>query len=201
LTANGFLTSTPDTRYGTSVIGQTLNRFTGQKFTCGGSGAQVITEIGNWGSGDGTNQGKFHLAIFTDDSANGCPEDTVSHSDSGEILSPTETTVVKNNFLYEELPELIGGDNYWLIRAHGDSNKFQADFSNSTGDNTAYISGTYPTYPTGASWHTHNHGTALLGVYAVYEAAGKSWSGSGALTESGALSRTANLGRSYGGAV
>jgi hypothetical protein len=202
LTANGFLTSTPETRYGTSPLSSGANRFSTQKFTCGGSGAEQINEIGIWAGGDGNNAGLFHLCLMTDDSANGCPEGIVEHSDSGELTTATSSSIVKNNFVYSSLPSVTGGVDYWIVWGAKDTYG-RIDYKLGTGLSTIYMAGTYPTFPTGAEWHTHTHAATIdIGFYAVYQAAtDKSWSGSGTLTESGVLTRTANLGRSYGGAL
>jgi len=163
--ANGFVTVTPDTRYGAAVESGTANWCYAQKFTVP-VGTWEVTEIGGYFNADVGTSGWFHLGIFGDDAVNGCPSTLVADSDSG-ALSRDLPAVDKVNHAYSVTPQVSGGD-YWLVVFWADGNlNISSDAVGGTecSNNLA----TYPTWPTDTQWHSHFDGTYDLSLYAVYQ--------------------------------
>ena len=165
--ANGFITVSPDTRYG-DVEGNYPNTYVfAAKFTAPGSGSLNVSEIGLYCyAAAGAAQ---HLAIFTDDAVNGCPDTIVADSDTGAFAS--SQAMAKLSFVYSTLPVIIGGGIYWLAFIGNFNNAYPSRFA--SGGTAVYVTGrTYPTWPTAAQWETHTDQTVNLSLYAVYAAAG-----------------------------
>jgi hypothetical protein len=165
---NGFLTESPDPRYGDSTVLVNVNNARGQKFTCPGSGTIEINEIGCWMDGGGSTV--VHFGIFTHDAINDCPESLVSNSDSGEIDGSGDD-VIKINYSYVTKPQLTGGETYWICLIVGGQGTYLDRFT--TGGDSCYLSGlTYPNWPAGAEWEEANASTADSSLYAVYGESG-----------------------------
>jgi hypothetical protein len=164
----GFLTYVPDVASGGSnTSGLAL---LAQSFVCGGTGSQEITSIGVYVS-DGANNYHVHLAIFTNDAANACPDTMVANSDSGELDAPANFTT-QASFTYSTLPVLTGGATYWLVAIADNTGVSYSRIDPATAGGYMYGTAfTYPTFPTGDAWHTHSHGTRDMDTYAVYQAA------------------------------
>lgn len=174
---NGFLTVSPDARYGNGTFSLVEAIALVQRFTCPGSGQQQITEIGAYFMrNSGSAAWHVHFGIFTHDSPNNCPEAIVENSDSGEItINDPNFSYVKHFFSYPTCPLLTGGSDYWLgIMVNEPSGVFAnidriaSSFKNTLND----FGPAYPTWPSGADWHTHtDQPSSDLSLYAVYEAA------------------------------
>ena len=162
---NGFGTITPDTKYGATGLGQSANYATAQKFTCGGSGTQEVSEIGMYAHGnDGTPS--VLMAVFTHDAANDCPETIVANSEIA--VSPTGHDYVKVSASYSTKPQVTGGSTYWLAMIVNGETYVAAEAA--AGE--LELSASYPTWPTGTGWETHSHYNYDLSFYAVYAAVG-----------------------------
>jgi len=166
--ANGFVTTTPSVRHGTNDVQLDAGFVVCQKFTCPGSGAQDISEIGAWVEDSGF---EFRLAIFTDDSGNSCPEVIVANSESATLSS--EASMAKTSHTYGTNPQLTGGVDYWICVFF--DNLINIDYLNSSGENSLYVTGyTAYTWPTATDWHTNTPAATFdLGIYAVYAASGE----------------------------
>ena len=163
--ANGFITVSPDARYGDAVSAMIADSTFASKFTMGGSGTCTISEIGAYLDGD--TAARIHFAIFTDDAGNGCPEATVANSDTGEI-DPSADISTKDYYSYGTKPELTGGANYWIGVINGNASTTLSRFD--SGGTGVYFSGStsYPTFPTGDGWHAATSATRDWSFYAVY---------------------------------
>ncbi len=185
--ANGFVTVSPDAQYGDtySNLGAGLNY--AQKFTCGGTGTQNISEIGIYIGATSGYTTTFHLGIFEDDAANICPATLVANSDSG-ALTHNSTTQTKKYTTYGTKPQVTGGTDYWLAFQPADAYDYVSRFvATKVGLSKQ---GTYPTWPTDTEWHTHTDVTNRdYSLYAVYVAGGFSESIAGILSQSGAIGR------------
>jgi len=169
---NGFVTSSPSSRYGDSEVWIGTGYVYAQKFTCGGSGTQDITEIGCYIYDTMSGQ-DFRLSIFTDDSGNSCPESMVSNSETTTITTSSQSTPTKEAYIYTgSKPQLIGGAYYWLLY-FGDGGDLYLDCFDTTGIDGGYLSGESAwTWPTGNDWHSMTNYTAAdCSLYAVYESA------------------------------
>ena len=163
--ANGFLTESPASRHGSSDVGVAQGWVLGQKFNCPED--CEISEIGVWAK---DNRNEMRLAIFTDDSGNGCPEIMVANSESATLQ--TASQIAKVNHIYETKPELTGGVDYWIV-AFLDA-PINLDYEGSSGEDGVYVTGyTAYTWPTGDNWHSSSSGHVYdLSFYAVYAAVG-----------------------------
>lgn len=164
--ANGFVTTSPAARHGSSDQQTGAGWLWAQKFACP-SGTQEISEIGLWCLDSGF---EFRLAIFTDDSGNACPDVMVSNSESATLTS--ELSMAKESHTYGTKPELTGGVDYWLVAFFDDL--INVDYESSSGIDGLTVTGyTAYTWATGDDWHTHtDRPTFDIGIYAVYAAAG-----------------------------
>jgi len=167
---NGFITYSPDTRYGSNTVNGTLNSSWGQKFLLV-EGNWEVTEIGIYVASTAGYTGILHLGIFTNDIVNNCPGILVDGSDTGELSHDT-TTVTKINHSYSVKPLLtgeVGGTYFWLCHYYGNSYLYFDRIA--TGGTTLYrTSGnTYPTWPTDTQWHTHYDSVYDTGIYAFYQ--------------------------------
>lgn len=160
---NGFQAVEPDAVYGDS---QSEGAMLGQRFTCGGTGAQEVLSIGGYSMHGNGAERLAHFAIFTDDGT--WPETMVTNSDSGEYAIPNSWTHVHHH--YSTRPVLTGGAAYWLIFISNNSvtqiNRFATGGVGVNGNGGF----TYPTYPTGAAWHDFGANTRDIAIYAVYQA-------------------------------
>lgn len=169
--ANGFVTSSPTS----APEGLWLQmRYNGTqcaaRFTAPGTGNIEISEIGLWVGGTSGNM-QAHLAIFTDDAVNTCPDTIVTDSDTGAVSwgSGAWNVPVKVSAAYSTKPVLQGGQTYWLaIIGNGGATYYilQENISG-TGIKTA-ASNAYPTWYTGDAFHSHTDITTQLQFYAVY---------------------------------
>lgn len=166
-TGNGFLTFSPDARYGNGTISNVANWTRTQKFTAPGIGLLHVSEMGVWIAGSAGTTENFHLAIFDYDSVNDCPSTIVANSDTGE-LSVSDVGIRKVNFIYSTQPQITGGSTYF----------FAIYWKNGTGTTDTKIGDTgaglrktlltYPTWPTDTEWHTHTDETGIgRSFYAV----------------------------------
>ncbi len=166
--ANGFVASTPTEKYGTADGNSSSSLMYAQKFLVP-TGTWNISRIGGWfkyvpGSGNTA----FHLAIFTNDAVNGCPEVMVTNSDTGEIVV-TNTSYEDKYFNYSTKPQVTSsGEYYWLVVIYYDADCAISRFT--TAGTSVYKTGVYPTFATGSAWHTHTDSPADISLYAVYEA-------------------------------
>lgn len=166
---NGFLTVSPDTRYGATQGNMPPGYAVAGMFQVPGTGEKNISEIGIYGGNITSNyNSKLHLAIFEDDSGGGHPSIIVANSDSGEISAGK--TQAKLSASYSTKPKVNGGTNYWLAFIVGEYNFAPSRLEDGTGT-AIYITGlTYPTWPANATaWHTHTDQTHAYSLYAVYE--------------------------------
>jgi hypothetical protein len=166
--ANGFVTTKPDTQYG-DVAGYFVNtEIWGQKFNCGGSGTQNIDSIGVWCYETDAGDCYCHLAIFTDDAANACPETIIANSDSGALLVPT--SMGQLNYDYSTKPQVTGGVDYWFCSTS--NHKMYYSRFNATNVIKYKTEQTYPNFPSGDNWHSPaSIASRDSSLYAVYSAA------------------------------
>lgn len=169
--ANGFVTTSPTS----APEGLWLQmRFNGTqcaaRFTAPGSGNLEISEIGLWVGGTLGNM-QAHLAIFTDDAVNACPDTIVADSDAGPVSwsSGSWNVPVKISASYSTKPVIQGGQTYWLaINGNGGTTYYiLQENSAGTAIKTA-ASNAYPTWYTGDAWHSHTDITTQVQLYAVY---------------------------------
>jgi len=165
--ANGFVTVSPDARYGDNVSAMIADSTFVSKFTMGGSGTCTISEIGAYLDGDAA--ARIHFAIFTDDAGNSCPEATVANSDTGEI-DPDGDISTKEYHSYGTKPELTGGANYWIGVINGNASTTLSRFD--SGGTGVTLGASYPTFPTGDEWHAATPATRDWSFYAVYNCGG-----------------------------
>lgn len=164
--ANGFLTSSPTSRHGDSLVNGVANRSVGCKFTCPGTGVREVTEIGAWVSADAA--ASFRLAIFTHDAANNNPDALVDNSTSAE-LSHSSGTVTKKSHTYAAgaKPLVTGGQVYWLCVIYADANLNFDYLSGGSGTIVFTDATAYPTFPTPAQWDAGTEFAEDDGIYAV----------------------------------
>ena len=163
----GFIDYSPDTRYGSSE-GSAQSACYAARFTCGGTGAQNISEIGLYGYSNYTIN--VHMGIFEDDAGNTCPDTLVANSDSGAIAAPA--AMAKMNKIYDPQPQVTGGGVYWLAVGLANQNTQVSREADGLGTAIYKASVTYPNWPTADAWHTHTDTTNTYSTYAVYAAAG-----------------------------
>jgi hypothetical protein len=166
---NGFLTVTPDSRYGDKTGIYTENLAGAARFQCPATGAakKNIKEIGLYASK--TAGSKWIMGVFDHDSSNNCPSSLVLNSGSGEIFPTTD--MQKSYYTYSgTLPEVDAGSYYWLGVIVTGANMTPSRFENAAGVALYISSGlTYPTWPTDTEWHTHTDQTHSYSFYVVYE--------------------------------
>jgi len=181
--ANGFVTTSPDARYGDTDGLFSANVVGAGKFTCGGSGTLELLEIGAYLGDTGTDTNVV-MAVYADDAVNGCPGELVADSTTSAIAN-TSGSYKKCSHTYSGTKPLItGGNDYWIaVFAEGDS--YVSRFA-SGGVSVALLTGfTYPTLPVDDEWHAATDGTRDFSTYAVYQAASGFVPGQGALEFSG----------------
>ena len=167
--ANGFLDASPSVRHGNSAGSASNGYAAAQRFTVpGSSGTVEISEIGAWLSADSAQTGIFHLAIFSDDSANANPDVIVSNSESGE-LTVTGTSIQKISFTFPTKPVVNAGGVYWIAIQPG--NAYVNYDLLATGGTQVYYNKGYATWPTAANWDSASANAEDQGLYAVYVAA------------------------------
>ena len=166
--ANGFQTSAPASRHGTSSFAMSAGWVVTNKFTCPDTGTQEITEIGSWVSADSATTAAFRLAIFTDDAPNVNPDTMVANSESAELTHNT-TDFTRKSHTYGTKPQLTGGTDYWLAIFAGDANGNVSRVDDATVRVLWAV--TYPTWPTAAQWDSGLQGGGDYANYAVYQAA------------------------------
>lgn len=149
VTGNGFLSSSPTVRFGSSSTSLGLNIAEGQRFVCPGSGTVTINEIGAWVSADVSTTGAFRFSIWTHDGTNDLPNAMVANSESSE-LSHNTTTFTKKSYTYGTKPSLTGGTTYWLIIFGADANLNLSWIG--TGPSKYVEAAAYPTWPDNARW-------------------------------------------------
>lgn len=161
---NGFLSTSPDARYGDTESGFASQCFA-QKFTTPDLGNLDINEIGVYGYQSG---GAIHLAIFTHDAANDCPETIVANSDSGQLT--LGASMAKVSYSYGTKPQLSGNTIYWIVCVVNSTGAGISRFD--AGASPVYMDVTYPNFPSGDTWHGHYDFSRDLSLYAVYETQG-----------------------------
>jgi len=166
--ANGFTTTSPDTRYGAGTENIAKDNALGQKFTAPGSGTLEISEMGAWLAYSSSSE-YVKLAIFNYDSTNTCPSTIVSNSQTDAFFI-TAGTPAKYYHTYGTKPTVTGGADYWLCFIAGTSNIVWSISATGTAVNE-WRSATYDTWATDTEWHTHNHYANDSSMYAVYAAA------------------------------
>ena len=166
--ANGFVTESPDVRYGDATEAVTGGYLLGQKFTAPGSGTLTITEIGLWAKVEiGEN---IRLKMFEHDAANNCPEGDVTNSYT-DAIAGRSADVEKYYFTYSTQPTITGGAVYWIV-GFADATTAYDKFDDAL-DVALFRSATYPTFPSGDTWHSHNDQADDFGFYAVYTGGGE----------------------------
>ena len=164
---NGFITYRPDARYGdtTQTCGAS-DRAIAQKFTAPGSGTLDIDEIGLYAA-YGTKSHNAKMAIYTDDSGNGCPEAIVSNSETSAFAINQNTQTLFTNS-YATKPQVTAGVDYWLaICADSGTNETIYDNIATGGTSVMYVQN-YPVFPSASEWHSHTDLTKDFGFYAKY---------------------------------
>lgn len=163
----GFLTATPDARLGDgqSTISADLSA-AGKHIAPGASGTITVTAIGAYVYG-ANSAARVHLAIFTDDSANGNPDSLVDNSDTGE-LTPATGDITKLEYTYTGTKPILNATQaYWLaLQTNGTTTYLSRYTTDGVG---CYRSGTYPTWPSAASWDSASDVTSRYSLYAIYE--------------------------------
>lgn len=172
--ANGFVSTSPDSQYGAATNTLQKNYVLAQAFVMPNSGAQTIAEIGAYLAY--VNYTMYvHFALFTDDSANSCPDSIVANSDTGAI-SVDSTSLGKISYSYSTKPSLTGGATYWITMGVGDQGGAGqvkwSEINDGTKNGLYKSSVTYPNWPaTADAWHTHTNYADDLSFYAVYDSA------------------------------
>ena len=164
--ANGFVIESPDVRYGDTSENLTGGYLLAQKFTAPESGTLTITEIGLWATID--IEDNIRLKMFEHDAANNCPEGEVTNSYTDEIAGLG--TIKKHYFTYSSKPTITGGAVYWMVGFADETIWY--DKLDDELDEALYKAATYPTFPSGDTWHSHSNHADDFGFYAVYEVAG-----------------------------
>jgi len=168
--AKGFVTVRPDAAYGDNELFCSADQAYCELWTCPGSGAQEISEVGFWGDSDAI-AAVYHMAFFTDaGEASGAsyPVNLVTNSDTGEISFQNTTPQIRP-FTYGTKPILTGGAKYWFALGTDDSNLQvqHFDVGIAAGDSIS-DSTTYPNWST--SWSTHTDREWDNSFYAIYAA-------------------------------
>jgi len=163
---NGFVSLSPDTRHGTTVIATTQGYALAQKFTTPGIHTTIvnISEIGIWCQTASTTS-DFTLMIWTHDPINNCPEAIVP--DSQAILQQSTTVISKVPHIYPTKLALEGATPFW-IGYHPKDSLTKMDAYSTGGDSSSapWVHINYT--PSGDIWHGSTIRTADLGIYVVY---------------------------------
>ena len=161
---NGFLTSSPDARYGDAQGSFQATEIWAQRFVVPGTGTKDVSELGLYTSGTLS----LHLALCEDDAANSCPGAIVSNSDTGAIAVASGSMVKANAVYGGTKPQVTGGTAYWIVCTQNAANGYSR--FNATGISIVYLSTqTYPTWPADAAWHSKSSLTPRdASLYAVY---------------------------------
>jgi hypothetical protein len=164
-TAYGFVTSSPDTRFGDVEGSFGANNTYAAKYVLGGTGDCTVSKIGLYAAV--LSGVKVRLGIFEHDAVNDCPGALVSNGEAPEVTG-VGGTVQKYEATYSSIPTLTGGNTYWLaLLADGDN--LPSRFADGTGSALYITTGlTYPTWPDDTAWHTHTDQTHRYSFYAVY---------------------------------
>lgn len=164
--ANGFITTSPDARYGDAQATATNGLCLAQKFTMPGTGTIEIAEIGAYVY---DTDGVFRMAILEDDDDHSSPSATmVANSETAE-LQPGYSAMAKASHTYSTKPQVTGGTIYWLALYTGTGGQYVSRFA--TGGTSGYVSATYSTWPTDTGWHSINATNYDYSLYAVYATA------------------------------
>lgn len=163
---NGFVTVAPSSRYGTNNLAFGTYYAWAQKYQCGGSGPQKISEIGIWCYG--ASYKYFMMGIFTDDPYYNCPESLVANSGTPNLTSGNPPPA-KVSHIYSTEPQVTGGDYYWIAVVVNQSAQY-FDFKSGSGiDAVLRPQGAYE-FPDPNEWHSHiDRPTYDMGAYAVYQ--------------------------------
>ena len=167
--AQGFIAAQGDrtTPGGGNTIGYSADQIIGQKFTCGGSGAQKVTEIGIYVDTSGGALDHFKLGILPDDAGN--PTGPIIGQTSELSYESAVDAWVEETGL--NITGITGGVDYWIagFDNEGDLNIKEV---NAAGAGPSFFTGagtyTYSTWPPGAIVHTDTVWDQPF--YAVYEA-------------------------------
>jgi hypothetical protein len=162
--ANGFVTVSPDARYGASAGTVSATETSACRFALGSTGTKQITEIGLYIQAvSGTVACK--IAIFENDAANTCPGAMIANSEA--TLSASSGAYTKTYATYGTKPQVTGGVTYWIALIQEGSVAYSRI---DTGGVNAYKSGlTTYTWPAEAAWHTKTDYGRDWSYYAVYE--------------------------------
>ncbi len=165
-TAYGFVTTTPDTRWGDTEGSLNADSALAAKYTAGGTGTIEVSEVGLYLAGSGS---YIVVGIFEHDAVNNCPGTLVTNAQT-DALGPMEGTVGKWSHTYGTKPRLTGGNTYWIALIGTGASGYQISrFADGLGTGIFITTGlTYPTFPTDTQWETHTDVTHRYAFYAVY---------------------------------
>lgn len=167
--SNGFVYSSPDTRYGDQDIGYGYygNYAVAQKFVAPGTGTVSIEEIGAYLRVPATSR-DCKFSIWTNDSVNNCPAAMVTNSES-DVITIANTTYEKKYATYSTKPVLTCGVTYWLVVMFNSTASYYVYIScyNLTTADELWRNPVYPTWSTDSEWHSHFHDNHDQSIYAV----------------------------------
>ena len=174
---NGFITYSPDSRYGSSDVSvspQLGDGAAAQKFTVPGSGLMEISEIGIYGFSPYLDPINAKMRIFTNN-ASVYPDSAISNSETAAMsFLKNNSTPYKKSFTYSTKPRVYGVTDYWLAILSDSTGSYPVTIRYSYNASAPVTSGytvdkeyqTYATWP--SSWSTHNDRTYNSSMYAVY---------------------------------
>ena len=175
---NGFITYSPDSRYGSSDVSISPKLGDGaaaQKFTVPGSGLMEISEIGIYGFSpypDSITGAK--MRIFTNN-ASVYPDSAISNSETAAMSFLNNSSIpYKKSYTYSTKPQVYGGTDYWLAILSDSTGSWPVAVRYSYNASAPVTSGytvdkeyqTYSIWP--LLWSIHNDRTYNSSMYAVY---------------------------------
>jgi hypothetical protein len=166
--ANGFIDTTPTGRYGDGAIDMPDTYAFAQRFVVPGTGTIEIGELGLYTYNGAASGNLCKLAIFEDDSANGCPGAMVTNSETDALAIPYPSIVKSSHTYTGTKPQVTGGSAYWIGSIQNNDNQCSRFATGGTG---LYLDGSapnYPTWPSESAWHTHTDMARDLSFFAVY---------------------------------
>lgn len=176
--ANGFVTSSPASRWGAKIISLSYSACWAVKFTAPAGFDSEISEIGVWGNPGTLNYAKdypfCYLAIYAHNPTDNCPFYQIANSATPalEFVGSEPVDFHKYNYVYPGTkPQLQAGQTYWLaILVSGYSSQLNISYNNyprAQGVRAHFTAYNWPTY---SQWPSANYPSDEynLSLYAVY---------------------------------
>jgi hypothetical protein len=161
------------------------------------AGATTITEVG-WWCDSGADEANYEVGLYDNDGASG-EAGTLLFSDTTNAKGTTTGRWIKATVSWN-VTDYAGTDLWIAFQLDNTGNATKSDYANSGGAGFDQVTGSELPSPLGGGALTDDNG--ILAIYALYTTAGgTTYTASGGLTQSGAISRQLNLNRTQSGVL